>query len=277
MGRQEGPGGLEGSGDMLENTLSHDALRFKGDQGQFLDWIVERSEVRALLESLDYRPGDSSFFVSAITHTSFAHEFPHLVFGHSERLEFLGDAFVDLYFSKRLFSLFPDWREGKLSRFRSALVNRDSLSSLARFMGLPRVLLLGKGEVAKRAFESASLQADVFEALVGAVLMEQGESQTLGLLDRLLGAWKEKYGRDFIDLELLEEFDAKSRLQEICVQLYGQTPRYHSREQTTGTFKVSVFLEGKELAEITRSSKRRAEKELAELVLKRELYSKAGG
>jgi ribonuclease III len=201
----------------------------------------------------------------AFVHSSFFNENPHLVSGHNERLEFLGDAVIGLVVSRFLYEQFPDEDEGRLTARRASLVNRDALATLALQIGLDRYLLLGKGEAEAGGATRPSLLAGAFEAVSGALFLSEGLEATRGWLRGLFAR----------QLPAQEESDqlksAKSRLQEWSQREQRIKPHYEL-VSTTGpaheqTFTVAAVLRGKRLAVGTGSSRQRAEEEAASLAL----------
>jgi ribonuclease-3 len=150
---------------------------------------------------VDYRFSDPQLLQEALTHRS-------LGAINYERLEFLGDSVLNLVISARLYELKPDAREGELSRMRAKLVRGESLADVASGLGLGKQLKLGEGEVKSGGFRRASILADAFEALLGAVFLDSDyetcQKVILELFDPLIG--------NLPGVEQLK--DAKTRLQE---------------------------------------------------------------
>jgi ribonuclease-3 len=160
-------------------------------------------------QALGYRFRNGEYFAQAVTHKSFTNEQIGFVSGpHNERLEFLGDAVLELIVSDYIFSRYPDFDEGRLTRIRAEVVNEKSLARIGRHLGLGHCLLLGKGEETSGGRQKASLMADAFEALLGAVFCDGGfaETRTVALsliVDSIHESAERKEGVDF-----------KTRLQE---------------------------------------------------------------
>ncbi len=129
--------------------------------------------MRTLQKRIDYVFGDQSLLLTALTHTSWLNEH-HMADSHNERLEFLGDAVLELVISSNLFVAFPKHREGELTRFRSALVNEGMLATLAQEIKLDALLRLGKGEEAQGGRKRNAVLADALEALFGAIYLDGG-------------------------------------------------------------------------------------------------------
>lgn len=153
------------------------------------------------IAGIDYRFANGNLLDEALTHRS-------LGSGNNERLEFLGDSVLNLVITARLFELHPDAREGDLSRMRARLVRGSSLTELSKELGLGQQLNLGEGEMKSGGFRRASILADAFEALIGAIFLDGGyaasEKVIRELFDPLIS--------QLPDTEALK--DPKTRLQE---------------------------------------------------------------
>ena len=176
-----------------------------------------------LERQLGYTFRDPRLLMNACTHRSFANENPVPPATDNERLEFLGDAVLQLCISDLLMSRFPDYTEGQLSKVRATIVNEQSLAGLGRKFGLGKHLLLGKGEDASGGRDKSSLLADAFEAIMAAVYIDGGYESAFRLAGRLFdalladGKGEETHFRDY-----------KSALQEYCQSRFHETPRYKS-------------------------------------------------
>ncbi len=138
----------------------------------------------------------------------------------NERLEFLGDAVLGLIVAGYTYDHFPDFAEGKLAKVRSAVVNARVLAEVAGRLGVGEVLLLGRGEEGSGGRSKASILADAFEAVLGAVYLDAGWEAARQLVLRELGEAIERAGEE------PDDFDHKSRLQEKAVRDGDGTPRY---------------------------------------------------
>lgn len=170
-------------------------------------------------EGLGYAFNDKALLASALTHSSYANEHGGGV-AHNERLEFLGDAVLELCVSSELFKQFPDVREGDLTRMRAKIVSQPFLSELAREYGLDTVLLLGKGEESQGGRERPSLLSDAFEALLGAVYLDGGFDAAITVVRTVFdGKWPvQKQGGP--------AKDCKSLLQEVTQRRFKERPVY---------------------------------------------------
>jgi ribonuclease-3 len=180
----------------------------------------QRESPREIESALGHTFDDPDLLETALTHRSYVNEHPKEGLQSNERLEFLGDAVLDLAISHMLMEAHPGEPEGVLSRWRAALVNERSLAQKARRMRLGAHLKLGRGEVRTRGMEKDSLLADAYEALLGAVYLDAGFDKTLQVV-------REQFRRDVRERPwggLNEDF--KTRLQEHTQSLLRVTPRY---------------------------------------------------
>ena len=210
-------------------------------------------------ERLGYEPRDLALFRAALTHRSAAG-------ANNERLEFLGDAVLNLLIAHRLYDAFPRATEGELSRLRAQLVSREPLAEIAFSLGLGETLQLGSGELRSGGFRRQSIVADALEALCGAVFLDGGLAAVEPLVTRLFA------GRiaALPDPESLK--DAKTRLQEYLQSRSLTLPRYAvlgvEGEDHAQIFRVSCEVPGLALrVEGSGSSRRRAEQQAAARML----------
>jgi len=163
------------------------------------------NDFERLQQQLNIYFRDASLLREAFTHSSYVNEHKDAV--HNERLEFLGDAVLQLATSQHLFRVYPDWPEGKLTFVRAAIVREQALCKLAKSLSLGDYLLLGRGEDLSGGRERPSLLADVFEAFIGAIYLDAGWDRVIEFLSRTMFPEIEAYiARGVID--------AKSRLYE---------------------------------------------------------------
>jgi ribonuclease-3 len=179
---------------------------------------VDRADALAGRLGLPIR--DRRLLAQALTHRSWVHEHPDESTGHNERLEFLGDAVVNLVIAAALYARHPDDDEGLLSSRRAAIVNAAGLARLATRIGLGRYLALGEGEARPAGRRRPSILASAFEALVGAAFLDLGWEGT--------EQWLIEVARPEIDASLPPSAlkSPKSRLQELLQQTEGIRPTY---------------------------------------------------
>ncbi|MGO9853489.1 MAG: ribonuclease III [Acidimicrobiales bacterium] len=173
----------------------------------------------ALAERLSHTFGDLSLLQHALAHRSWCGEQEGGA-PSNERLEFLGDAVLGLVVAGYTFERYPEFAEGKLAKVRSAVVNARVLAEVAGRLGVGEVLLLGRGEEGSGGRTKASILADAFEAILGAVYLDAGWEAAQRLVLRELGDAIARAGEE------PDDFDHKSRLQERAVRDGEGTPRY---------------------------------------------------
>ena len=218
--------------------------------------------MRELCEKLGYNFKNLKLLDTALTHPSFGGDY-HVP--HYQRLEFLGDAVLELAISKYLFFEFPDMDEGKLTRIRAGLVREETLCRAALRLDLGRYIRLSVGEQRSGGRNKPSILSDVMEAVLAAVYLDGGFDCAVEVIRRALG--------DDLHPRMLEDhLDAKSRLQEI-LQRDGEMPQYefismkgppHAPE-----FYYSVVLGEQVLGEGRCTSKQNAQQAAARDALKR--------
>lgn len=177
-----------------------------------------------LTERLNLPLRDRRLLAQALTHSSWLHEHPGEAAGHNERLEFLGDAVINLAVSQALFARHPDDDEGQLSVRRAAIVSATGLASLAERIDLGTHLAIGEGEIARDGHHRPSLLASTFEAVVGAILLDLGWERTR--------AWVVGLAAPEIEaVNASEDLKSpKSRLQEETQKALGERPEYRLLE-----------------------------------------------
>jgi len=220
-------------------------------------------KVDRLQAALDLRFQDPTLLALAMTHSSSnaAGEGS----GNNERLEFLGDAVLDLAVSQELFRLYPEMPEGVLSRLRSSLVNEKHLALVATELRLGDYLLLGKGEECSGGRQKKSILASAYEALIGAVFLDRGYEAVCRVVFVHFKQWLASA------LDERGRADSKSQLQEKLQGEFGEAPTYilieehgpdHSKE-----FTVEVSFRGRTLGRGMAGSKKSAEKKAARKAL----------
>ncbi|MEM0969341.1 MAG: ribonuclease III [Verrucomicrobiota bacterium] len=211
-------------------------------------------------DKIDHKFRNSLLLAEALTHPSLAYESskPHF---DNQRLEFLGDAVIQVLVTERLFQLFPTFNEGNLTKLRSRLVSRAALETYANSIDLGDYLLMGKGEEANGGRQRSSTLADAFEALIGAVYLDAGLDATRAVLLR--------HCEEAIEAVREEpaEKNPKGELQEILQSIAPSSPTYCIISQEgpdhQKTFQSKVEWEGLTLGTGKGSSKKVAEAEAA--------------
>jgi ribonuclease-3 len=224
------------------------------------------SDLVRLQAELGYVFGDPELLRLALTHPSVAHE-QGLNVQHNQRLEFLGDAVLQLVLTRELYYKFPTAGEGPLTKARAQLVNRRTLADQARRLRLGQHLILSRGEELSGGRERASALADGFEAVIGAIFLDSGFDSTRHLILRL---FREVFG----ELHAMPNLEnPKGELQEILQSESPDAPQYclasvsgpdHDRE-----FECTVYYRGEELGRGKGKNKKAAESQAATAALKR--------
>ena len=218
--------------------------------------------MKALCKKLGYTFKDIRLLETALTHPSYGgdHHVPHY-----QRLEFLGDAVLELAISRHLYFEFPDVDEGKLTRIRAGLVREETLSRAAMRLDLGQYIRLSVGEERSGGRNKPSILCDVMEAVLAAVYLDGGFEEAVRIIRQALA-------EDLHPKMLADHLDAKSRLQEI-LQRNGEMPKYefisvegppHAPE-----FCYIVTLDGRELGRGYGTSKQNAQQAAARDALKR--------
>lgn len=212
---------------------------------------------------------DLSLLDEAFTHSSYANEHQELKIKNYEKLEFLGDAVLELTISEYLYHNFPDLDEGELTRLRSNIVRTDGFSRFAIAAGFKEAIMLGKGEEKSGARERKTLLEDVFEAFNGALFLDGGISQVKKFLAQtvfpMIDAGAFNAAADF-----------KTKLQEVLQQAGSVEIEYHvlsEEEQANGqvVFDVALFVNGKKLSQAQGHNKKQAEQNAAKAALNTKL------
>jgi ribonuclease-3 len=204
---------------------------------------------------------DRALALAALTHKSWVNEHRDEATAHNERLEFLGDAVVDLAVSQRLMERFPEAREGELSKMRAAVVDERGLSDMARSLGVGGLLRLGRGEEQTGGREKASLLCDAMEAVIAVLYLSGGLPAVLSLVDRFLGEAFERAVAGTLDR------DYKTQLQELAYGKLKALPAYRILEERgpdhAKVFVVEVTVAQELVAQAEGRSKKDAEQAAA--------------
>jgi ribonuclease-3 len=218
-----------------------------------------------LAPTLDYFFGDKKLLRHAFRHPSYVYEKDDPRVSDNQRLEFLGDAVINLAISHLLMESFPEMNEGELSKYRASLVSENGLYPIACELRIGDYLLLGKGEERTQGRKKASILTDALEALIGAVYLDGGFRSALKVIAKLFSPVLEKisHGDSFIDY--------KTDLQEYSQETVQSTPEYQLEKETgpdhNKTFYVAVYLRGTLMGKGKGRSKKEAEREAAKEAL----------
>jgi len=221
------------------------------------------SPLSLLQQKLGHTFRQPALLTEALTHPSYLQDHPEAG-AHNQRLEFLGDAVLQIVVAEALFQLYPKAREGLLSKRRSVLVNRGMLAGLAREIGADACLRFGKSE--PRGHELPSALSDAFEAVIGAVYLDSGFDPARRVVLAVFGDLASRLGATESD------DNPKGRLQELVQPVHGNDAlRYEliraTGEQHAREYEVVVFLNGKPVGTGRGSSKKIAEGEAARAAL----------
>ncbi len=214
---------------------------------------------QTLQETIEYMFKDKQLLIEALTHKSYKQPY------NNERLEFLGDAVLDLVVGEYLFSRFPSFDEGKLSKLRASLVNEEGFTRMARHIRLGEYIILSNAEENNAGREKPSLLSNAFEAIMGAIYLESGLETVRLITIKLMESI-------YPDMSLKSLFkDHKTTLQELTQARFGVTPEYrltgsqgpdHQKE-----FEVAVSIEDKEYGRSVGKSKKIAQQEAAKIAI----------
>ncbi len=211
--------------------------------------------IDTLEDKLGYKFKDKKLIIEALTHKSYKQPYDN------ERLEFLGDAVLDLIVGEYLYKKFSKSDEGKLSKIRASLVNETGFDKLARALNLGDYILLSNAEDNNGGREKPSLLSNAFEAIIGAVYLEDGLKTAQIIAIELIESNYEEISLD----SLFRDF--KTTLQELTQARFGMTPEYKvissSGPDHLKEFEVGVFIQDKEYARAIGKSKKIAQQEAA--------------
>jgi ribonuclease-3 len=217
--------------------------------------------VRALETKLEVPFANAALGLAAVTHKSYSNEHREISAADNERLEFLGDAVVDLAISHRLMERFPSATEGELSKLRALIVNEEGLARIAREIGLGDLLLVGRGEELTGGRQKNSVLADGLEAVLGAMYLSAGWDKVLQLVDRLFGEALQGVAQG------RSGYDYKTRLQEQVQLRLRQAPKYRVLSEAgpahERVFEVEVTIGDDVTARASGRSKKEAEQAAA--------------
>lgn len=224
------------------------------------------SSIQNLAKKLDIHFNDIGLLDTALTHRSYLNENKSIK-EHNERLEFLGDAVLELIVTEYLFTNCPDKKEGELTSFRSAAVKTATLAKLSRELGYGKYLKMSKGEERTGGRDKDYLMANTFEAVLGAIYLDKGIKECEKFLKKVVFPEIEHIIENRLDI------DPKTQFQEMAQTNFKQTPNYkvikESGPDHDKTFIVGVYVGKKKLGEGTGLSKQKAEEAAAEKALEK--------
>jgi ribonuclease III len=218
------------------------------------------TDLSELQQKLCYEFKNIDFLVESLRHSSFVNENLELDIQDNERLEFLGDAVLNLVVGHMLMYRYPELKEGDLSKMRANLVNESQLASIAGKMNLGSYLQLGKGEILTKGWEKPSILADTIEAVIAAVYLDSGFDAAFKIIDGHFSS--------LLDSVVMstENYDYKSQVQELVQMKHRKMPVYavvhESGPDHDKTFRVRLTV-GEIQAEGKGKSKKAAEQDAA--------------
>lgn len=221
----------------------------------------ERVQLKLFEKNLGYKFKKPALLKRALTHKSYTNEMKLSPLEHNERLEFLGDAVLELVISHLLMEKFNDHPEGELSKLRAAIVNETQLAELARKIDLGGYLFLGRGEDQTGGRDKDSLLSDAYEAVLGAVYIDRGLKKVFPVIEKQYHKIIEKVGREGFAR------DYKTRLQEEVQSRFRSIPRYELVRSVgpdhNKIFEVSLYVQEELYGVGKGSSKKSAEQDAA--------------
>jgi ribonuclease-3 len=217
------------------------------------------SDYAKLEKCLGYQFKDKNLIVEALTHKSYKKPY------NNERLEFLGDAVLNLIVGEYLYNKFPKSNEGELSKIRASLVNETGFTKLARDINLGDYIYISVAEERNNGRKKASILSDAFEAIMGAIYLESGLNNLKPIMLQIL-----ENSYDKINLDVLFS-DYKTALQEITQSMFGTIPEY-KLEKSYGPdhqkeFEVSIWIDDKNYGSAKGKSKKLAQQAVAKIAL----------
>ncbi|MCQ2559913.1 MAG: ribonuclease III [Clostridia bacterium] len=224
-----------------------------------------QAEILSLINKIGIKWNNPQLLDLAMTHSSCSFDNRERRFNNNQRLEFLGDAVLELLSSDYLYHLFPQYSEGDLTKMRASMVCEASLAQLARSLNLGQCLYMGRGEEISGVRQRSSVLADSFEALLGAIYLDQG----IEVVRQFLQKYLDILAREVQKGKVLQDY--KTQLQELIQKTSAQPLDYvllkESGPDHKKVFTSGVFHQGKELGQGIGSSKKEAEQQAAKQAL----------
>ena len=226
--------------------------------------VYNKEEVEKIID-VNFENGD--LIKTACTHRSYLNEHRSTVTEHNERLEFLGDAVLELVVTDFLYLTYPDKPEGELTSWRAALVKTESLAELADQLKLGQFLLMSRGEAKSGGRTRMALLANLVEAIIGAIYLDRGYEVAAKFIDKNINSKLDNILKQGLHI------DAKSHFQEVAQEKEGVTPHYEvigeEGPDHDKIFEMSVFLNKKIWGTGKGNSKQTAQQAAAEDALKK--------
>ncbi|MES2623029.1 MAG: ribonuclease III [Patescibacteria group bacterium] len=223
--------------------------------------MIKVEKFKELSKKLGIEFGNINLLAQAFTHRSYLNEHRNSGLEHNERLEFLGDAVLELVVTNFLYKTYPKKPEGDMTAYRSALVNAQTLAGVAETLGLNNYLLLSKGEAKDTGRARQYILANTIEALIGAIYLDLGYDAAAHFIDTNVHVLIHEV------IEKKKFIDSKSLFQELSQEHVGVTPRYELMKEFgpdhDKLFTVGVFLNDIHIASGDGKSKQEAETQAA--------------
>lgn len=215
-------------------------------------------EISGLQKALAVKFKNVDLLEQALIHRSYLNEHPSFRLGHNERLEFLGDAVLELVVTEHLYQAYPKSPEGELTNLRAALVNAKMLSQISGSLGVEEYLALSRGEARDAKGKARQfILANAYEAIVGALYLDQGMEAARGFITRSVLSQLPRVVEEHLDV------DPKSNFQESAQEKVGITPTYkvlsESGPDHDKQFVVGIYLAAEQIATGRGSSKQEAQ------------------
>lgn len=220
-------------------------------------------------KALGYEFENGDLLAEALTHPSMKYE-SQRAYGDNQRLEFLGDAVLQLVLTEKLYEMFPKFSEGRLTKLRARLVSRDALQQYSRSLGVGEHIQMSKGEEASGGRDRASTLADVFESITGAIYLDGGMEPARKMILRVSSSWVNQVE------ESPDEKNPKGQLQEVLQSIAPESPFYEVLSEQgpdhDKSFAVAVLWKGEKLGEGRGNTKKSAAAAAAKQALEAKLW-----
>ena len=220
--------------------------------------MIGENELKELQDSIGYHFKDNNLLLQALTHSSYANEQKIHKRSDYERLEFLGDAVLELVSSHYLFKRYPDKKEGEMTKMRAAMVCEPALAYCASAIHLEKYLILGKGEEATGGRYRESIIADVMEAIIGAIYLDSGITAAKAHIEKFILDNPEEKQIFYDSKSVLQEIVQRDNVGELRYEICGEKGPEHDK-----IFESAVYVGDKKLGEGSGRTKKAAEQKAA--------------
>ena len=220
--------------------------------------MIGQQEITELQNIIGYKFKDEGLLYRALTHSSYANEQKINKRGDYERLEFLGDAVLELVSSHYLYNKYPDKKEGEMTKMRAAMVCEPALAYCAQEIHLDRYIILGKGEEATGGRYRESIIADVMEAIIGAIYLDSGVDAARKHIEKYILNNPEERQIFYDSKSVLQEMIQKDNTAEIRYEICGESGPEHDK-----IFESCVYIGDKKMGEGSGRTKKAAEQKAA--------------